>query len=57
VSDPDGELTLALGISATPVHYFVGGDGVISGQITGLLLENEIVDNRKSVTHPAKSVQ
>jgi hypothetical protein len=57
IADPDGEMTKALGVWSTPVHYFIGSDGAISGQITGLLLDNEIVDNRNIVTHSTKSIQ
>lgn len=46
IADPDGELTNVLGIWSTPMHYFVLPDGKITGQIVGLLLEREIVDNR-----------
>jgi hypothetical protein len=57
VGDPDGELTNTLGIWSTPMHYLVGQDGTITGQIVGLLLEQEIVDNRIRYSHVTKNTE
>jgi hypothetical protein len=52
IADPDGEMTLTLGIWNTPMHYFILPDGSITGQRVGLLLTKEIVDNRTRYYHP-----